>query len=59
MGVFPKNLPVHIIETFTDEEGSDTEEYGIEWILDGDQYPITLNIKEKDSEYTHFNAFWE
>lgn len=58
-GVSPKNLPIHAIETFTDEEGTETEEYGIEWVLDGDQYPITLKYKDEDSEHTHFNAFWE
>lgn len=58
-GVSSKNLPVHVIETFTDEEGTETEEYGIEWVLDGDQYPITLNFKEENLDYIYFNAFWE
>ena len=58
-GVSSKNLPVHVIETFTDEEGTETEEYGIEWVLDGDQYPITLNFKEENFDYIYFNAFWE
>lgn len=68
-GVSPKHLPVHIIEstaavevdtatdtyTFTDY----TEEYSMEWVLDGDQYPITLKYKDEDSDYIYFNAFWE
>ena len=58
-GVSSKNLPVHVIETFTDEEGTDTDEYSMEWVLDGDQYPITLNFKEENFDYIYFNAFWE
>lgn len=58
-GVSSKNLPVHVIETFTDEEGTDTDEYSTEWVLDGDQYPITLNFKEENFDYIYFNAFWE
>ncbi|MEE1064214.1 MAG: hypothetical protein UH071_11160 [Paludibacteraceae bacterium] len=69
MGISPKHLPMHVIETtahvevdiatdtytFTDY----TEEYDLEWVLDGDQYPITLNFKEENLDYIYFNAFWE
>lgn len=65
LGVSPKNLPVHVIstiDTFTYEEDTVTQKqssYDIEWVLDGDQYPITINIKKGYTEETHLNVFWE
>lgn len=57
MGVAPKNLPVCI--SYTDDE--DTDEYYIEWVLDGDGYPIKMIEKEEgDSSYEYtVEIFWE
>ena len=65
LGVSPKNLPVHVIstiDTFTYEEDTVTQKqssYDIEWVLDGDQYPITINLKKGYTEETHLKAFWK
>lgn len=67
-GIAPKNLPVHVIETilhgYDDEDGNsyyttDTEEYDLDWLLDGDQHPIKMIFKDEDSEYTYFDISWE
>ncbi|MEE0084435.1 MAG: hypothetical protein UE068_09455 [Paludibacteraceae bacterium] len=63
LGVYPKNLPIHAINnTFTYTEDTVTQKqssYDIEWVLDGDQYPITINLKKGYTEETHLKAFWK
>jgi len=69
LGVAPKNLPVHAIEYYTASDFDDetntyidtteTEEYNLDWILDGDQYPIKMIYKDEDSEFTYFDITWE